>query len=378
MKLKVATIVGTRPEVIRLSRVISLLDKTVNHILIHTGQNYDYELNEIFFNELEIRKPNYFLNIDASSVGKAYGNTLISTEEVLQKEKPDAVLVLGDTNSSIAIIIAKRMKIPVYHMEAGNRCFDLNVPEEINRKVVDSISDFNLVYTEHGRRNLLAEGFPARRIYLTGSPMKEVLSYYSPKIEKSTILSTLNIKPRDYFLVSAHREENVDRKSNLKSIIQILETLTLKYKKKVIFSTHPRTRNRLEKLGISDINSNIFFLKPFGFIDFISLQKNALCTISDSGTISEEAAILNFKAITIRNAMERPEAMDSGSIITTGLQPNTILNSIDFLLNNEPNIEFSLPAEYLIKDVSRRVVKLIIGTTLLSNKWDGIEKNNLA
>lgn len=377
MKLKVITIIGTRPEIIRLSRVIFLLDQTVDHILVHTGQNYDYELNEVFFADLNIRKPNYFLGINTSSIGRAYGETLIRIEEVFVKERPDAVLILGDTNSSISAIIAKRMKIPVYHMEAGNRCFDQNVPEEINRKIVDHIADFNLTYTEHARRNLLAEGFPPRRIYLTGSPMGEILDYYKPKINSNDILDRINLKPQNYFLVSAHREENVDNETNLINILETLEMLQEKYKIKIIVSTHPRTQKRLEKLNKKIINKEILFLKPFSFFDFICLQKNALCTISDSGTISEESAILGFKAITIRNAMERPEAMDAGTIITTGLQPDTILNAIEFLLNNNSQLSHTIPVEYLVRDVSMRVVKLIVGTAMLSNRWSGIEKNNL-
>ncbi|NLH78313.1 MAG: UDP-N-acetyl glucosamine 2-epimerase, partial [Acidobacteria bacterium] len=310
--LKVLTVVGTRPEIIRLSRVISLLDEHVKHIIVHTGQNYDYELNEIFFKDLELRKPDYFLNVNVSSLEASVGDIMRKSGEVLRKERPDALLVLGDTNSCLAAYMAKRLHIPIFHMEAGNRCFDFNVPEEINRRIVDHISDFNLVYTEHARRHLLSEGLPHRRIYLTGSPMFEVLNYYKPKILKSTILKDLSLstkepdlapgtrnakrKTRNYFVVSTHREENVDNPQNLNSILKILNILADKYKVPVIVSTHPRTRKRIEQLTEKKVSKLISFLKPFGFTDYVHLQMNALCTISDSGTISEESAILGFPA----------------------------------------------------------------------------------
>ncbi|MBZ0179666.1 MAG: UDP-N-acetylglucosamine 2-epimerase (non-hydrolyzing), partial [Melioribacteraceae bacterium] len=332
-KLKVMTIVGTRPEIIRLSRVIALLDETVNHVLVHTGQNYDYELNQIFFEEFELRKPDHFLNVDVSSLGATVGDIIRKTEEVLVKEKPDALLVLGDTNSCLSAYIAKRMHIPIYHMEAGNRCFDFNVPEEINRRVIDHIADFNLVYTEHARRHLLSEGLPHRRIYLTGTPMNEVLNYYLPKIEKSEILEKLSLQPADYFVVSIHREENVDNQENLKILLDTLNELANLYKKRIIISTHPRTRKRIESLTTSNhspVTSNrlLEFLKPFGFMDYNKLQMNALCVLSDSGTINEESSILNFPAITVRNSMERPEGLDTGSIILTGLNIDVIIDSI--------------------------------------------------
>ena len=376
-KLKVVTILGTRPEIIRLSRVISLLDEFTDHKLVHTGQNYDYELNDVFFKELEVRKPDYFLNINTASLGKVYGETIMKSEEVLQKENPDALLILGDTNSSVAALIAKRMKIPIYHMEAGNRCFDQNVPEEINRKVIDHIADFNLVYTEHARRNLLAEGYQARRIYLTGSPMGEVLEYYKKRYENTEVFKTLGLKKRNYFLVSAHREENVDRSEKLTNLIEILNLLQEKYQKKIIVSTHPRTRNRLEKLTGFEQNPEIHFLKPFGFFDYIALQKDALCTLSDSGTISEEAAILNFNAITIRNAMERPEAMDTANITITGIDKNTVMNAIEFLLKSPEKHDRQIPPEYNVKNTAERVLKIILGTAKLSNSWSGIEYNDL-
>lgn len=381
-KLKVMTIVGTRPEIIRLSRVIALLDETVNHILVHTGQNYDYELNQIFFEELELRKPDHFLNVDVSSLGATIGDIMKKSEEVLKKEKPDAMLVLGDTNSCLSAYMAKRMHIPIFHMEAGNRCFDFNVPEEINRRVIDHIADFNLVYTEHARRHLLSEGLPHRRIYLTGSPMNEVLNYYLPNIEKSDILERLSLKAEDYFLVSIHREENVDNPENLKILLDTLNELAELYQKRIIISTHPRTRKRIETLSnysspITD-NSLLSFLKPFGFFDYVKLQKNALCVISDSGTINEESSILNFPAITVRNSMERPEGLDTGSIILTGLHKDVIINSINLVLFEKgKRIKKEYTEGYKVNNTSLRVVKLITGTAKLSNKWNGIESTNL-
>jgi len=377
-KLKVMTIVGTRPEIIRLSRVITLLDETVNHILVHTGQNYDYELNQIFFEELELRKPDYFLNVDVSSLGATVGDIIKKSEEVLIKEKPDALLVLGDTNSCLSAYMAKRMHIPIYHMEAGNRCFDFNVPEEINRRVIDHISDFNLVYTEHARRHLLSEGLPHRRIHLTGSPMNEVLNYYLPKIEKSDILDRLALKSEDYFLVSMHREENVDNPKNLKILLDTLIEISETFKKRVIISTHPRTRKRIESFSdystlITD-HSSLSFLKPFGFMDYNKLQMNALCVLSDSGTINEESSILNFPAVTVRNSMERPEGLDTGSIILTGLNKDIILDSIKLVLYEKENgnaIEYT--EDYKVNNTSFRVVKLITGMAHLSNKWDIIQ-----
>ncbi|MBN2571483.1 MAG: UDP-N-acetylglucosamine 2-epimerase (non-hydrolyzing) [Ignavibacteriales bacterium] len=373
--LKVMTIVGTRPEIIRLSRVISLLDKTVNHILVHTEQNYDYELNQVFFEDLELRKPDYFLDVDVSSLGTAVGDIMRKSEEVLLKEKPDAVLVLGDTNSCLSAYMAKRMHIPIYHMEAGNRCFDFNVPEETNRRIIDHIADFNLIYTEHARRHLISEGLPHRRIYLTGSPMNEVLKYYYPKIEKSNVLDLLALKKKDYFLVSIHREENVDNTKNLIELINTLNKISEIYEKRIIVSTHPRTRKRLDSLNDISLNKKIEFLKPFGFLDYNKLQMNALCVLSDSGTINEESTMLNFPAITVRNSMERPEGLDTGSIILTGLHYQTIINSIDLTLREKENkIETEYTPDYKVGNTSWRVVKLILGTTKLSNKWNGIEK----
>lgn len=377
--MKVMTILGTRPEIIRLSKTISLLDKFVEHKLVHTGQNYDYELNEVFFNDLKVRKPDYFMEVDTSTLGTVYGNVLIKAEEILEIEKPDAVLILGDTNSSIACIMAKRKKIPIYHMEAGNRCFDLNVPEEINRKIIDHISDFNLCYTEHARRNLIAEGLPSRRIYVTGSPMKEVLFDHMDKIKASNALEKLKLKEKQYFLVSIHREENVDRRDSLTNLLQTFERINSEFDMPVIVSTHPRTRNRLEKLGKKDISKDIIFMKPFGFLDYVNLQMNAKCVISDSGTICEESSILNFPAITVRNAIERPEAMDTGSIIVTGINPDIIIESIKLQTSQDIlSREVFVPDDYKIDNTSHRVVKLILGTAKLSNLWNGIKQNDLA
>lgn len=376
-KLKVMTILGTRPEIIRLSQVIALVDQYMDQVIVHTGQNYDYELNEIFFKDLNARKPDYFLGVDCSSLGKAYGNIIIEVEKVLVKEKPDAVLILGDTNSSIGGIIAKRMKIPIYHMEAGNRCFDFNVPEEINRRIIDHISDFNLVYTEHARRNLLAEGIHPRKIYLTGSPMKEVLLANLDKIKSSKIMKKLKLKPEQYMLVSMHREENVDLKKNLFSLLTALNTLAKEYKMPIIVSTHPRTRKQLAKIKGIKLDPRIKFLKPFGFLDYVHLQMNAFCVISDSGTISEESSILSFPAVTIRNATERPESMDSGNIILTGLDPVTINNSVDLVTSEWNNTkQHKIPFEYEIDNVSHRVVKLITGTAKLSHLWENIITND--
>lgn len=372
-KLKVATIVGTRPEIIRLSSTIKLLDKHLDQVFIHTGQNYDYELNEIFFDDLGLRKPDYFLNVDTSSVGKVYGETISKSEEVLVKEKPDAVLLLGDTNSSIAGIIAKRMRIPIFHMEAGNRSFDMNVPEEINRRIIDHVADFNLVYTEHARRHLLSEGLPHRRIYLTGSPMYEVLMDNMDKIKQSNVLTQLKLEKGRYFIISTHREENVDNPTHLQLILNVLNGLAEKYDVPVIVSTHPRTKKRLDMLAGKEVDSRIQFLKPFGFVDYVNLQMNALCAISDSGTISEESAILSFPAISIRQSMERPEAQDTGTIILSGFDLQVVMDSVELVIAEHKEKEYKkIPFEYQIENTSWRVLKLIMGNARLSNKWWGI------
>ncbi len=372
-KLKVLTVVGTRPEIIRLSRVMALLDEHVNLIIAHTGQNYDYELNEIFFNDLELRKPDFFLNVDTSSLEASVGDIIRKSGELLRKEQPDAILVLGDTNSCLSAYIAKRLRIPVFHMEAGNRSFDFNVPEETNRQVIDHIADFNLVYTEHARRHLISEGLPHRRIYLTGSPMKEVLDFYLPKIKNSSILNKLKLKEKNYFIASIHREENVDNPENLEKIMVVLDTLSLKYDLPVIVSTHPRTRKRLEARKNNRTDINIRFLKPFGFTDYVHLQMHAMCTISDSGTISEESAILSFPAISLRQSMERPEAQDAGTIILTGFESGIVMDSIRVVIReHEKGVYSQIPDDYTITNTSWRVLKLIMGNAGLSNPWHGI------
>lgn len=366
--LKVITVVGTRPEIIRLACVIPLFDKYTKHILVHTGQNYDYELNQIFFEDLELRKPDYFLNVNTSSLGHVLGETLIKIEEILDQEKPDAMLILGDTNASIAAIMAKRKHIPIYHMEAGNRSFDANVPEEINRKMIDHISDFNLVYTENSRRHLLAEGLSHRRVYVTGSPMHEVLNKYLPKIQRSDILAKLELAARKYFLISVHREENVDYPENLKRIGCVMNRLADTYEYPIIVSTHPRTRKRIEMLEGFAFNPLIQFLKPFGFSDYNYLQMNALCVVSDSGTISEESSILKFPAITLRNSMERPEAIDAGTIILSGFDPEVVIDSIELAVDEEAQYAKICP-EYEVENTAMRVLKLVIGTAKLHKQW---------
>ncbi len=371
-RLKTATFVGTRPEIIRLSRTMALLDRYTAQVIIHTGQNYDYELNEVFWKELELRRPDHFLAVDTSSLGAAVGDILRKSEEVLLLEKPDAVLVLGDTNSCLAAYMAKRMHIPIFHMEAGNRCFDEQVPEETNRRIIDHIADYNLVYTEHARRHLLSEGLPHNRIFLTGSPMKEVLDYYRSGFEKSGILQELRLQKDGYFLVSIHREENVDKPETLKHIIGILDLLAAEYGIPLIVSTHPRTRKRIEAMDASLLSGHqlIRFLKPFGFLDYVKLQQHARCVISDSGTISEESAILSFPAISLRQSMERPEAQDAGTIILTGFDPDTVLAAVAMVISEfGQNPQYNrIPDDYTISNTSARVVKLILGSTRLSKQ----------
>lgn len=373
--MKVMTILGTRPEIIRLARVMAKLDRTVEHCLVHTGQNYDFELNDVFFQELEVRKPDHFLGVDTSSLGRCLGEILIKTEDVLLKEKPDAVLVLGDTNSAIATIMAKRMKIPTYHMEAGNRSFDANVPEEINRKLVDHTADFNLVYTEHARRHLLSEGLPHRFIYLTGSPMREVLDWARQGIDASTVLDTLGLEAGKFFIVSVHREENVDSQANLRKVMDCLVAVHKKYNLPVVVSTHPRTRDRLEKAGVDAGDCDIRFLKPFGFFDYNRLQQDAFCAISDSGTISEESAILGFPAVTLRNSLERPEALDAGSILLTGLDADVLCAGVEVARerSEDPALADVIPEEYRVTNTSERVVKLVLGTAGLAARWRNLD-----
>jgi UDP-N-acetylglucosamine 2-epimerase len=374
--LKVMTIVGTRPEIIRLSRIMGLLDQFADHKVVHTGQNYDYELNGIFFEELGVRQPDFFLEIDTSSLGKSLGEILIKTEAVLLKEKPDAVLVLGDTNSAIATLMAKRMKVPTYHMEAGNRSFDANVPEEINRKMVDHLADFNLVYTEHARRHLISEGLSHRFIYLTGSPMREVLDFMLPKIKSSQILEKLGLVKGKYFIVSVHREENVDSRTNLNAVITALQELQQEYGYPIVVSTHPRTQKRINSLGMDLGKSDIRFLKPFGFVDYNHLQMNAFCAVSDSGTISEESAILGFPAVTLRRSIERPEALDTGTISLTGYDKDTLIDGIRIATADRSvfgGCPSEIPDEYKVRNTSERVLRLILGTAKLTSHWRNMD-----
>lgn len=375
-KLKVMTILGTRPEIIRLSRVMNALDAVIEHVIVHTGQNYDYELNDVFFEELGVRRPDHFLQVDTSSLGKSLGEILIKSEQVILKEKPDAVLVLGDTNSATAAIMAKRMKVPTYHMEAGNRSFDANVPEEINRKLVDHLADFNLVYTEHARRHLISEGLSHRFIYLTGSPMREVLENSLDAIKSSKVLEELGLKPKNFFIVSVHREENVDSKENLTQVVRALTAIHTHFDVPVIVSTHPRTRKRLESAGLADVKGDIRFLKPFGFFDYNKLQMEALCAISDSGTISEESSILNFPAVTLRRSIERPEALDTGAIALTGLDADALIEGIEIATSSRDifsGSEREIPEEYKILNTSERVVRLITGTARLTRHWKNMD-----
>jgi UDP-N-acetylglucosamine 2-epimerase len=375
-KSTVVTIVGTRPEIIRLSRIIPKLDKTFNHVFVHTGQNKDPMLNEVFFKDLDLRAPDVFLDVDTSSLGAVLGDTLMKIESVYLQHKPDAVLVLGDTNSAISAVLAKRMHIPVYHMEAGNRSFDENVPEETNRRLVDHVSDFNLPYTEHARRNLLAEGIHPRRLMMSGSPMREVLEHYRTKIESSTVLKDLGLEPQKYFLVSAHRQENVDSPERLRDLLNSLKAVHNEWKLPLMVSTHPRTRKKLESIpGYKDIQGFTFH-EPFGFLDYNKLQFNAKCVISDSGTISEESTILGFPAITIRDSIERPEALDFGGIVMTGLRADNVLAGIKEALDSagqqKANAQSSYPQGYEVTDCANRVVTFMLSTISRHHNWAGI------
>jgi len=370
MSMKIMTLVGTRPEIIKLSRVISELDQHVKHILVHSGQNYDYELNEIFFDDLEIRKPDYFLEVVGSSVAQTIGNIIARADDVFEKEQPDALLLLGDTNSCLAAIAAKRRKIPIFHMEAGNRCFDLRVPEEINRKIVDHISDVNMTYTEHARRYLIDEGIRPELVIKTGSPMKEVLSYYGDQIEASSVLLRLGLASGGYFLVSAHREENVDSEVNFTNLLLSLSEIACKFNKPVIVSTHPRTRKRLKENVVTELDRRVQFLKPLGFPDYIKLQKNAACVISDSGTITEESSILNFPAVTIRQAHERPEGMDEGTLIMCGLESHSVIAAIRVVMDQSGEFreKFSVVGDYNSGNVSQKVLRIILSYTDYINR----------
>ena len=370
--LKIMTIVGTRPEIIKMCRVINEFEKHTNHILVHTGQNYDYELNEIFFNELEIKKPDYFLNAAGENAATTIGNVISKIDKVFEKEMPDAVLIYGDTNSALSVIAAKRRKIPIFHMEAGNRSFDQRVPEEINRKIVDHLSDINLVLNEHARRYLIREGMSQDTIIKTGSHMPEVLNYYKDNFNNANPLSKLGLVKHKYFLISLHREENVDNEKNLFKIMETLDAIYEEYKFPIIVSTHPRTKIKLNNLGYNS-NKNVSFLKPFGFFDYVKLQIEACCTISDSGTITEEASILNLPAITIRNSHERPEGMDTGTLIMSGLSKERVLESLSVTLNHHNKLEreFSIIDDYRDINTSKKILRIVLSYIdyINSNTW---------
>nr|MBG3152094.1 UDP-N-acetylglucosamine 2-epimerase (non-hydrolyzing) [Proteus mirabilis] len=359
-KLKVVSVVGTRPEIIRLSRVLIKLDQFCEHIIVHTGQNYDYELNEVFFTDLGVRKPDYFLNAAGANAAETIGNVIIKVDQVLEKVTPEAVLILGDTNSCISAIPAKRRKIPIFHMEAGNRCFDQRVPEETNRRIVDHTADINLTYSDIARQYLLSEGIPADRVIKTGSPMFEVLSHYMEQIDNSQVLSRLGLKSGEFFVVSAHREENVDSPKHLMKLVNILNTIAEKYNLPVIVSTHPRTRKRIDDHGIT-FHSNIQLLKPLGFHDYNHLQKHAKAVLSDSGTITEESSIMNFPALNIREAHERPEGFEEASVMMVGLECERVLQALNILSSQPRGNERLLRqvSDYSMPNVSDKVVRII-------------------
>ena len=359
-KLKVVTIVGTRPEIIRLSRLIPKLDEYTDHIFVHTGQNSDPKLNDVFFEDLELRKPDYYLDVDTTSMGTVMGDVIKKSEEVFLKEKPDAVMILGDTNSAIAAIVAERLHIPVYHMEAGNRSFDNNVPEELNRKIIDHVASFNLPYNDYSMRNLLAEGIHPRFIQKTGSPIREIYEHYKDKIAASTVVEDLGLRKDGYFLVSVHRQENVDLPERLEKVLDCLVSVRDEWKLPVMVSTHPRTRVKLGPLERDDLEG-ITFHEPFGYLDYNKLQLDAACVISDSGTISEESAIVKFRAVCLRNSIERPESLDAGGIILTGLEPSTVLSAIRIELSVEREAE--MPAGYEISDFSTRVFRHLLSSS---------------
>ena len=359
--MKVMTIVGTRPEIIRLSRVISKLEKNCNHILVHTGQNYDYELNEVFFKDLRLRKPDHFLNASADNPSQSIAKILSETDKIIENEEPDAVLILGDTNSCMSGLVAKRRKIPLFHMEAGNRCFDERVPEEINRKIVDHIADINLTYSNIAREYLLREGINPDRVIKTGSPMFEVLEHYKEEIEQSEILEKLNLNEKEYFVVSAHREENVDSKTKMKDLIESLNAIATDMKMPIIFSTHPRTMNRIND-GEYKIDERIKILKPLGFFDYLKLQISSRCVFSDSGTITEESSIMGFPALNIREAHERPEGMEEAAVMMSGLKKERIMQCLQVLVNEESdgNIPVLNVSDYMAPNVSTKVLRIIL------------------
>ena len=367
--LKVMTIVGTRPEVIKLCRVIRTLDTHVRHVLVHTGQNHDYELNQVFFEQLEIRKPDHFLHVVGATLGETLGNILARAYDVMVLERPDALLLLGDTNSCLAAIVAKRLKIPIFHMEAGNRCFDQRVPEELNRKIVDHVSDINLTYSDHARDYLLREGLAPERVIKTGSPMYEVLFHYQSKIQQSTVLNTLQLKPGEYFVVSAHREENVDSESHFRKLVDLLMGVAETYGKRIVFSVHPRTRARIDSTKIG-LPSLVELHKPFGFFEYVNLQRQARAVISDSGTITEESSILNFPAVNIREAHERPEGMEEGAVMMTGLDRERVLQALA-ILETQPRGEqraLRIVRDYDVPNVSEKVVRIILSYTDYVNR----------
>jgi UDP-N-acetylglucosamine 2-epimerase (non-hydrolysing) len=368
--LKVMTLLGTRPELIKMSCVIREFDKFTNHVLVHTGQNYDYELNQIFFDDLQIRKPDYFLGVSGKNAAQSISQVIAKSDDILEKENPDALLLYGDTNSCLAVIAAKRRKIPVFHMEAGNRCFDQRVPEELNRKVLDHLSDINLVLTEHARRYLIAEGLRPETIIKTGSHMNEVLDHYRVEIESSDALRKMNLQPRKYIIVSSHREENVDSTENLNDLIVTLKELANTYDVPVIVSTHPRTQKRLDAMSIGPIDTRVRFLKPFGFFDYIKLQMEALCVVSDSGTITEEASLLNLPAITIRNTHERPEGMDVGTLIMAGLKKDRVLEAVKVIIEQhdyEKRVMSSVE-DYEAINLSKKILRIVLSYTDYVNR----------
>jgi UDP-N-acetylglucosamine 2-epimerase (non-hydrolysing) len=381
-RLKVLTVVGTRPEIIKLSRVISELSSSTDHVLVHTGQNFDHELNEIFFQQLEVPRPHHFLNSAGNTPAETIANVITRIDTVLAEEKPDAFLLLGDTNSCLSVIAAKRRKIPVFHMEAGNRCFDDRVPEEINRRLVDHLSDINLPYTEHARRYLLAEGIRPDTIIKTGSPMREVLNHHADKIAASTVLKDLGLKPREYFVVSCHREENVDDPAQLQRFLSVLHSLGQKYRLPIIVSTHPRTKKRLEAAGIDPnaasargsknqpdaAGSDVRFLKPQGFFEYVHLQQHAQYVLSDSGTLTEEAAICGFPGVMIREAHERPEGMDEAVVVMTGMRPDRVLDGVELAIRHAKTPRQQPVADYASENVSRKVCRIILSYTDFVNR----------
>lgn len=374
---KVMTILGTRPEIIKMSRVINLFDEHTKHILVHTGQNYDYELNEQFFDEMGVRKPDYFLGAAGKNAAETIGNVIIKADEVLEKEKPDALLIYGDTNSGLAVIAAKRRRMPIFHMEAGNRCFDQRVPEELNRKVIDHLSDINMVLSEHARRYLIAEGIRPETIMKIGSNLGEVLAYYMPKIQKSDVLARLSLLPKHYFIVSMHREENVDDPAALNDFLITLNGLAQKYHWPVIVSTHPRTRKKIQALGSIMLDPLVTFSPPFGFFDYIKLQMESYCVISDSGTISEESSILELPSIMIRNAHERPESIDSGTAFMTGLKFQQVLDAIGIVTQNQNQQVREAVADYDTQIASVKILKIVLGYIQYVNRTVWFKSPNL-